>query len=139
MYYHNILEVLPDTTITYWGYYHNSAPDSVFGRTVMCPIKAAFVVWSSGRTFQTRSTNSLFLFSSVFIHLYGCFVDILKSKADIFYDYKEVYLKEKSEFSFISSKDYSHSINKMTPFQENFNLYNLLKALQQLSHYNDIH
>ena len=53
---------------------------------------------------------SLFLFSSVFIHLYGCFVDMLISKPDIFYDCKKVYLKQKTKFSFISSKDYSRGL-----------------------------
>ena len=60
------------------------------------PTEGAFVVWSSGYTFWMRSTISLFLFSSVFIHLYGCFVGMLKSKVDRFCDYKEVYLKKKS-------------------------------------------
>ena len=51
--------------------------------------EGVFVVWLSGRTFRTRYAISLFLFSSVFIHLYECFVDMLKSKADIFCDYKK--------------------------------------------------
>ena len=64
-------------------------------------IEGALVVWSSGRNFRTQFAIGLFLFSNVFIHLYGCFVDMWKFKADTFCDYKEVYLKQKSEFSFI--------------------------------------
>ena len=64
-------------------------------------IEGAFFVWSSGRNFQMQFAIGLFLFSNVFINLYGCFVDMLKFKPDTFCDYKEVYLKQKSEFSFI--------------------------------------